>query len=378
MIKRVIEKEIISKLYQGKVILVFGPRQVGKTTLVRKIVNDTKLPYLWMSGDEPDTREQFKNITSIQFKNLVGDSNLIVIDEAQRIENIGLTLKLAIDNFPEKQIIATGSSSFELANKINEPLTGRKFEFFLYPFSYEEMCNSIGSIDEKRMLEHRLLFGSYPEVINKLGQEKETLNLLSDSYLYKDLLAFEGIKKSSVLQKILIALALQIGNEVSYNELSQIVGADKNTVEKYIDLLEQVFIVFKLHSLSRNVRNELKKSKKIYFYDNGIRNAIISNFQPLDIRGDKGALWENYLISERIKLVKYHNMYGNKYFWRTSQQQEIDYLEEREGRFEAFEFKWSSNTKINLSKTFINAYPNSITQVVNCDNYAAFLKAIEF
>jgi uncharacterized protein len=373
MIKRIIENEIVSKLHQGKVILIFGPRQVGKTTLVRKIVNESNFPYLWMSGDEPDIREQFKNITSVQFKNIVGDANLIVIDEAQRIENIGLTLKLAVDNFPEKQIIATGSSAFELANKINEPLTGRKFEFHLYPFSYEEMVNSIGAIDEKRMLEHRLLYGSYPEVINKLGHEKATLNLLTDSYLYKDLLAFEGIKKSSLLQKILIALALQIGNEVSYNELSQIVGADKNTVEKYIDLLEQVFVIFKLHSLSRNIRNELKKSKKIYFYDNGIRNAIISNFQPLEIRNDKGALWENYLISERIKLVKYHNLYGNKYFWRTSQQQEIDYLEERDGRLEAFEFKWNSNTKVNFPKTFNNAYPNSLTQGINNDNYPSFL-----
>lgn len=373
MIQRAIESQIKSKLFRGKVILIFGPRQVGKTTLVKKIVAEAGIPVRWLSGDEPDMRLALSNTTSTQFRNLVGQAKLVVIDEAQRIENIGLTLKLATDNFPEIQVIATGSSAFELANKINEPLTGRKFEFFLYPFSFAELSHNQGVLEEKRMLENRLIFGAYPEVINQQGNEREVLNLLTDSYLYKDLFAYEGIKKSSLLSKILSALALQMGSEVSYHELSQLVGADKNTVEKYIDLLEQAFVVFRLHAFSRNIRNELKKSKKVYFYDNGIRNAIIGNFQGISGRTDVGALWENYLMSERYKVIKYQQLYGGRYFWRTTQQQEIDYLEERDGRMEAFEFKWNANVKVNFPKTFTEAYPESNTKLIHPHNYEEFL-----
>jgi len=373
MIKRIIEDQIKSKLFKGKAILVFGSRQVGKTTLIKKITNEVNLPMLWLSGDEPDVRLALSNNFYTKFRNLIGQAKLIVIDEAQRIENIGLTLKLATDNFPEIQVIATGSSAFELANKINEPLTGRKFEFFLYPFSFEELSQNQGLIEEKRMFEHRLIFGSYPEIINQHGNEKELLNLLTDSYLYKDLLVYEGIKRSSLLIKILRALALQMGSEVSYNELSQLVGADKNTVEKYIDLLEQAFVVFRLHAFSRNVRNELKKSKKIYFYDNGVRNAIIGNFQSIASRTDVGALWENYLMAERVKVRKYKQLYGGQFFWRTTQQQEIDYLEERDAQIEVFEFKLSIKEKVHFPKTFLEAYPLAKISTVNPTNYDKFL-----
>lgn len=376
MIERSIENQLKARLFKGKAILVFGSRQVGKTTLLRKIIQEQNLPTLWMSGDEPDIRLALTNITSTQLRGLVGQAKIVVIDEAQRIENIGLTIKLATDNFSDIQIIATGSSAFELANKINEPLTGRKFEYFLFPFSFDELSKKHGIIEEKRMLERRLIFGSYPEVVNQVGNEKEILNLLTNSYLYKDLLEYEGIKKSSLLSKILRALALQLGSEVSYNELSQIVGADKNTVEKYIDLLEQAFVLFRLNAFSRNVRNELKKSKKIYFYDNGIRNAIIGNFQLLANRTDVGALWENYLMAERMKVRKYSQVYGETYFWRTTQQQEIDYLEEKDGKIDAFEYKWSSKEKVHFPKTFSEAYPDSSLKLVNPSNYEEFLSSI--
>lgn len=373
MINRAIETKVKARLFKGKAILIFGPRQVGKTTLVKKIAAEVGLPVSWLSGDEPDVRLALGNTTSTQFKNLIGQAKIVVIDEAQRIENIGLTLKLAVDNFPEVQIIATGSSAFELANKLNEPLTGRKYEFYLYPLSFGELVQHQGLLIEKRLLESRLVYGTYPEIINQVGNEKEVLTLLTDSYLYKDLFLYEGIKKSSLLSKILTALALQLGSEVSYNEIGQLVGADKNTVEKYIDLLEQAFVIFRLNAFSRNVRNELKKSRKIYFYDNGVRNAIINNFKSIGLRTDAGALWENYLIVERLKMLKYAQMYGSRFFWRTTQQQEIDYLEERDGSIEAFEFKWNPQTKVKFPKTFTDAYPESSLKLVHPQNYEEFL-----
>lgn len=373
MLNRSIEIQITEKLFKGKAILIFGPRQVGKTTLTRKIVTAQNQPFLWLSGDEADVREALSNTTSTQLKALFGNHKIVVIDEAQRIENIGLTIKLVTDQLTDIQLIATGSSAFELANKINEPLTGRKFEFALFPFSYAELRESFGYLEETRLLETRLIYGSYPEIINNQSNEKEYLNLLMESYLFKDILSYEGIKKSSVLQKLLSALALQLGSEVSYHELGQLVGIDKNTVEKYIDLLEQVYIIFRLKGFNRNLRNELKKSKKIYFYDTGIRNALIGNFLSLDKRTDTGALWENYLISERKKLLKYQNMYGHSYFWRTTQQQEIDYLEERDGMIEAYEFKWNPKTKVKFPTKFMETYTVQTSQIITPKNYQDFL-----
>lgn len=373
MINRELKKNILNDLYKHKVILILGARQVGKTTLVRSIVDSLDIPFLWLSGDEPDIRQNLSNISSTALKSLYGLYKLIVIDEAQRIENIGLTLKLSIDNFPDVQVIATGSSALELANKINEPLTGRNYTFHLHALSFNELKDHFGVLEEKRLLENRLIFGSYPEIITNQDEKQKLLISIADSFLYKDLFAYENIKKSSLFYKLVSALALQLGSEISYNELAGLIGASKDTVEKYIDLLEQAYVVFRLPAYSHNVRNELKKSKKIYFYDNGIRNAVINNFLPLSSRNDTGALWENYLISERIKYLKNNAIYRKSYFWRTTQQQEIDYIEEGDGKLWAYEFKWNENKKYNFPKTFIKNYDTESQTLLNRTNYSDFL-----
>ena len=373
LINRSILTSLEKHLFKKKVLILTGPRQVGKTTLVKTLVDKQKLPYLWLNGDEPNIPILFSGINSREIKQLAGKNKIIVIDEAQRIKDIGLKLKLAIDNFPDLQIIATGSSSFELANEMNEPLTGRKFEYTLYPFSFGELKDFHGTLEENMQLKNRLVYGAYPEVINHPEESKETLNWLSDSYLYKDLFQMESIKKPELLVKLLQSLAWQIGSEVSYNEIATTIGSDPKTVEKYIGLLEKTFVVFRLHALSRNLRNEIKKSRKIYFYDNGIRNAIINNFNPIDIRQDVGALWENYLISERLKFSEYNRIYSNKFFWRTKQQQEIDYIEERDGKMWAYEFKYSPNKNPRLSKTFQAAYPQNEFEAIHPKNYVGFL-----
>lgn len=310
--------------------------------------------------------------TSTQLKAIIGTRKLLVIDEAQRIKDIGIVLKIIFDNLPGVKVIASGSSSFELANKINEPLTGRKWEFQLYPFSFEELSLQNGVMEEKRLLEHRMIYGLYPSVVNNLGEEKEILKELASSYLYKDILTWEAIQKPEKLERLIQALALQIGHEVSYNELGQMCGLDNETTEKYIDLLEKSFIVFRLKSFSRNLRNELKKKRKIYFYDNGIRNSVINNFNQLPLRTDTGQLWENFLISERVKYLSYHRLWANQYFWRTHAQQEIDYLEEREGKIFAYEIKWTGK-KISFPKAFLEAYPDNETQVISRVNFEEFI-----
>ena len=373
MINRVIEKAIIDTFDKRKIIILSGARQVGKTTIARKIADKSNMKTLWLNGDEPDVRKMLTDVTSVQLKALVGNYKLVVIDEAQRITNIGITLKLMIDNLKDVQIFATGSSSFDLANLINEPLTGRKYDYFLFPLSFNELVNHTSLLDEKRNLENRLIYGAYPDVINNPGEEREILNTLSDSYLYKDLFAFEQLKKPAILEKLLQALALQMGNQVSYNELGQLIGADNQTIERYIGLLEKSYVIFRIGTLSRNLRNELKKTRKIYFYDNGIRNAIINDFSKLDLRVDVGALWENYLISERMKINHYSKRWVNTFFWRTRAQQEIDYIEERDGRLFAYEFKWNPKKKVRIPSTFTKAYPQAETEILSKDNYTDFL-----
>lgn len=373
MLQRTIEAQLQEKLFKGKVITLIGARQTGKTSLLRKLLSNNPIDSVWLNADEFDIKERFKNPTSTSLKTLIGNKKLVIIDEAQNIDEIGLALKLIIDTFPEIQIIATGSSAFELRNKTNEPLTGRKFEFQLYPFSYAELASHTSELVEKRMLKHRLVFGSYPEVVNNLGNEIEVLKLLSDSYLYRDLLMLDAIKKPEKLIKLLQALAYQVGNEVSYNEIGNLIGLDSKTVESYVQLLEKSYVVFRLHSFSRNLRNELKASKKIYFYDNGIRNALISSFQILEGRQDVGALWENYLVSERLKRNQYAKFYGNTYFWRTKDKQEIDYLEEKDSKLSAFEFKWQNKKKHHITKTFTNAYPESEISIIHSENYERFV-----
>lgn len=373
MVKRLIQDKIIEDLNKGKVIVIYGARQVGKTTLVKSITSQFEGKTLFLNGDEASVRDMFADFSSARFRLIAGNNKIIVLDEAQRIPDAGLAIKIIHDNFPEIRLIVTGSSSIELSDRIKEPLTGRKFEYNLHPFSFEELVNYNGFLNEKNLLENRLIYGSYPEVALSTGDKSRLLKALSSDYLYKDLLILEDIRKPALLEKILKALALQLGNEVSMNELASLTGSDKATIEKYLDLLEKSYIIFRLNGLNRNARNEIKKGKKIYFHDNGIRNAIIGNFLPPDSRNDIGSLWENYLMSERNKYLALRMKDVKPYFWRTTQQQEIDYIEETIEGFSAWEFKWNPLRKIYPSKTFLKAYPGSSFGVISPGNMEELL-----
>lgn len=374
MILRLQESNIREWLNKGKAIIVTGPRQVGKTTLVREITQSLGLTTLWLTGDDPETRSLLDNISLARLKAVVGTNEVLVVDEAQRFTNTGLMLKLVTDHLPQVQLFVTGSSSLDLAAQTKESLTGRKFEYPLYPLSFVEMTKHHGYLAERSLLEHRLIYGYYPEVVqNEPPIAEKILADLADGLMYKDLLALDQIKKPTLLVKLLQALALQLGSEVIYNEVAQLIGADPLTVEKYTDLLEQSFVVFRLPSLSRNARNEIKKGRKIYFFDNGIRNAILKNFSPLALRTDTGALWENFLLAERRKRNAYNNHHCNAYFWRTISQQEIDYIEDAGGKLQAFEFKWQAGKNARFPKSFTDAYPGSETTLVNRENFDAFV-----
>jgi len=361
-------------MFKGKIIVIYGARQVGKTTLVKQIQSQYPDISIYLNCDEPDIREIFTNTTSTEMKTFIGDKKLLFLDEAQRVRNIGLALKLIGDNFPQIQIIATGSSSFDLSNQIAEPLTGRKYEFYLYPFSLEELGQIYSWLEVQRILEKRILMGMYPEVVQKDQNEaKNLLRSIVQSYLYKDVLQYQNIRNPEVLEKLVQALALQIGNEVSYNELANIVGIDKKTVANYIQILEKAFVIFRLRPFSRNLRKELTKLRKIYFFDTGVRNALINNFNLFRLRQDVGALWENFLISERMKFNSNQARDVNIYFWRTHQQQEIDYLEETEGKLRGFEFKWRGG-RFRPPKAFLDTYSGSAIKLVTKENVKEFLE----
>lgn len=372
-INREIQSNLNKRLSDGKAVIVFGPRQVGKSTLLKNLNNQFEAPVLWWNGDDADVREMLSNSSSTRLKTLIGKAKTVVIDEAQRIENIGICIKIIVDNFPDVKVFATGSSAFELSNRIKEPLTGRKWEYFLFPFSFSEMVSHSNFLEEKRMVSQRLIYGYYPEIVQNPTDAEERLKMIADSYLFKDVFALGNLRKPDQIQKLLQALAYQVGNEVSYNELGMLSGLDNETVEKYITLLEQTFIIFRVGSFSRNLRNELKKSKKIYFVDNGIRNSLIGNFLPLESRTDVGALWENFLMAERLKKNALSGHYNIGYFWRTHAQQEIDYIEDVNGNLSAWEFKWNPKAKVKIPSTFVNAYPNAEIKVVHSDNLEEFL-----
>lgn len=372
MIKRILSNEIDQRLFKGKAIIIMGPRQVGKTSLLNAMFKGEE-GVLWLEGDNIEVQSIFDNFTFAMANSIIGTNKIVIIDEAQNILNIGLKLKIITDQFKGIQLIATGSSSFDLANKINEPLTGRKWEYTLYPLSFAEMVQHHGFWEEKKQLEQRLIFGYYPDVVMQNQDAITILKNLSTSYLYKDILRWENIKKSDKIVKLLQALAFQIGSQVSYTELGNLCGLDNKTVEKYISLLEQAFVVFRLSSFSRNLRNELKFSKKIYFYDNGIRNAVIANYNQADLRSDMGALWENFLISERIKKLQYTNAYANQWFWRTQAQKEIDYIEEYDGQIYAYEFKWNALKTNKIPNDFAKAYPNAKYEVITPENFQEFI-----
>lgn len=371
MIQRDISQLIKNDFGSGYVIVVMGARQVGKTTLLDSIT-EKETEVLKLNCDDFDDRISLENKTSTELRHLIEGYRIVIIDEAQRVKNIGLTLKLIADLKLNTQVLVTGSASFSLANEINEPATGRLIEYQLFPLSLHELMQYTSQREEYRLLKERLVYGMYPRVVTHPADARRTLTNLANNYLYRDLLEYRGVKKPDVLQKLVQALALQLGSEVSYNELSRLVGIDKETVESYIDLLEKCFVVFRLRAYSRNLRTEIKRGRKIYFYDNGIRNALIANFAPLEQRNDAGALWENMMVSERMKRNAYRQSYAQMYFWRTMQQQEIDLVEEMDGRLSAYEFKWGK-AKSRMPKSFSDNYPGSDFKVISPDDYVDFV-----
>ncbi|MEP7196032.1 MAG: ATP-binding protein [Saprospiraceae bacterium] len=373
MISRILSDSIEQNLALGRVVVIYGARQVGKTTLIKKLAHDLNINTVWWNGDAPDLRLNLPKANSTVLLTMIGEAELLIIDEAQRIENIGLILKQIIDSRPSLKIIATGSSSFDLANKINEPLTGRKWEFMMFALSTEELIQHSSQYEEQSLLHHRLIYGLYPEVVTKPGNEERILSELANDYLYKDILTWERISKPDRLERLVQAIAFQIGNQVSYHELGQISGLDFHTVERYINILEKAFVIFRLSPFSRNLRNEIKKSRKIYFYDNGIRNAVINQFQTATLRNDIGQLWENFLVSERMKKQSYAQIKYNKYFWRTQSGQEIDYIEERNAEILAFEFKWNPDKQVKFPSRFINTYQPKNSVTINPSNYMNFI-----
>lgn len=372
MINRFLQPQLESLLGSHKAIILMGARQVGKSTLLQLLLGQRQ-DVLLLNGDNNDVQALFTGISAERIHSLMGTKRVLVIDEAQRIPNIGIQLKIIIDQLPDVQVIATGSSSFELASKVNEPLTGRKREFKLFPLTFNEMVAHSSLIEELRLIPHRLVYGYYPEVVANPGQEAYILKELTDSYLYRDILTLDKVAKSDKLVLLLKALAMQIGSQVSYNELGGLVGIDAKTIERYITILEQSYIIFRLGSFSRNLRNELKFSKKIYFWDMGIRNAVIGNFSLAETRSDIGAIWENFAIAERMKQINYRHPFAQSYFWRTKQQTEIDYIEEQDGSLRAFEFKWNERKSPRCPLAFSNTYPDASFTVVTPSNIDDFL-----
>jgi len=373
LIERKVSKEINDSLFKGKAVLIYGARQTGKTTLVNELLSRRTERIHRLNGDDPADRALVSDFSTAKLRSLTQGCDILFIDEAQKFDDIGNMIKLFTDVIKSVQVIATGSSSFELLGNTSESLTGRKFEFQIFPLSFSELTAHHGLLTEKRELEQRLIFGSYPEVITSPDRRRDTVASLTGSYLFKDVLMVDRIRNSALVEDITKALALQLGSEVSTTELSRLVGADRGTVERYIRILEDAFIIFRLRGFSRNVRTEIRKGRKYYFWDNGIRNAVIGNYNPLSVREDRGALWENYIVSERLKLIRTRRDDVFTYFWRTTQQQEIDLVEERQGRFTVVEMKYNPNQRAVISKTFTESYNVSETLVVHRDNYEQFL-----
>jgi predicted AAA+ superfamily ATPase len=378
MIPRAIENKLVTQIDHKKAILIFGPRQVGKTTLVKDLMKKVQSVFVYFNGDEITTRNLWREDQVPALIQSFGDNKMIVLDEAQMVEGVGGICKQIIDAELGIQLILTGSSALNIANLTQEPLTGRKWEYFLYPISCAEMIEFSGTPELLRGLSQYLIYGCYPEVVTHLSNAKQILSNLASSYLYKDVLALTGVKKPLLLEKILKALAWQVGSEVSLNEIAQIVSADVKTVDSYIHLLEQVYVVYRLGAHSGNLRNEINRKKKIYFYDNGIRNALIGNYSLLDDRNDTGALWENYLITERKKLLAYNGFYGHTYFWRSKAQAEVDYLEEIDGKLYAYEFKWNPAAKSKFPQSFMEAYKPAATEIIHRDNFWQWLKSYPY
>lgn len=373
-IERTLEKEMEAFLFRGKALIVYGPRQAGKTTAVTHLLAGRRDDVAEVNGDDADGRELLADCPLERLKAILGGRKILFVDEAQRIPGIGLTLKRAVDRLPGIQAIVSGSSSFELAGRTEEPLTGRKFEWTLLPFSFRELSDARSVPAEREALESRLVFGSYPEIVTEENARERRLSSLAESYLFRDLLTLQKIRRPELLDKILRAISHQCGSEVSYREIAALVGTDGKTVERYVELLEKSFVLFAVPSYSRNLRNELKRSRKVYFYDNGIRNAVIGDYRPLAARDDVGRLWENYLMSERLKWRAFRAPLARAYFWRTRQGQEVDLVEESAGGLAAFEFKWGGRGRARGAAAFRKAYPGASFDVVSRENYDAFLR----
>lgn len=374
MIQRTLETLLLSRFSAKKALIILGARQIGKTTLVKSIATHVKeRSVLYINCDDPGTRTLLTDADMAELRRIIGTASIVVIDEAQRIRNVGIILKLITDNIPDVQLIVTGSSSLDLASEINEPLTGRKLEYQMYPVSWSELVDYQGYLLSVQTLEQRMIYGMYPEIITRPNDVTLLLRNLAGSYLYKDLFSLQGIRKPDLLEKLVTALAWQIGNEVSYSELANKLQVSKETISTYIDLLEKAFVVFRLPPFSRNLRNEISTSRKIYFYDTGIRNAVIDNFEPLSRRNDVGVLWENFMIVERRKTNAYAERFRHAYFWRSHAQQEIDYVEEWGGKLFAYEFKWKTESKVKFPTSFITHYDVERTMVVTPGNMMDFL-----
>ncbi|MFU8813653.1 MAG: ATP-binding protein [Balneolaceae bacterium] len=360
MIKRQLQEKVQKRIFGGKAIVLTGARQVGKTTLVKRILEIRETEIQFFDGDDPTVRRLLDDPNTEQIRQLIGEAEIVFIDEAQRLKNIGLTAKIITDQFKDKQLILSGSSAFDLNSNIQEPLTGRKWSFNLFPVSWKEWQDHVGYLKSEQDLENRLIFGFYPDVLNHSIRPDEVLDELVESYLYKDILNYAGIRKPDAIQKLVQAISYQAGQEVVYKEVGDLIGLDPKTVSHYLDILEKGFVIFRLPSFSKNLRNEIKKSQKIYFYDNGVRNAVIHDYEPFVTRTDKGALWENFLISERLKQLRYARRNTRMYFWRTKQQQEVDYVEVSGKEISGYEFKWNPKRDVRFPKTFTKNYSQNI------------------
>ena len=370
-INRLLKEKLVYWLNKRKVLVLTGARQVGKTTLLKNLFKDEEI--LWLNGDDPAVRTRLDTITISGIKDLIGDYKIVVIDEVQRILNPGILLKMMIDNFPEVQFVATGSSALEISDKVFEPLTGRHILFHLYPFAQAEIYPTKSAFELEQQLPFHLRYGSYPDVVVNPTDAEVLLKNLAGQYLYKDVLVWKDIRKPELLDKLLKLLAYQVSAEVSINELANALKVKSETIENYIDLLEKSFVVFRLKSYSTNERKEVTKMNKIYFWDNGIRNAIIDDFRPLELRNDIGALWENFLVAERMKMKAWKEISTKSYFWRNKQQREVDYIEEQYGELTAYEMKWNTQKNHKVTLAFTNAYPSAKTEIITPLNFKGFV-----
>lgn len=375
-IQRLLLSKLDKRVQPGEVAVVYGPRRVGKTTLVTQYLHSYQGKSLLLNADELASREALASQDARKLSEIVNGVDVLVIDEAQRVPEIGLNLKILVDTHPHLSIIATGSASFELANKISEPLTGRKSTLTLFPISFEEIVTELGAFEAKKQLERWIVWGGYPNSVTLESPDarQRFLNELVGSYLYKDILELHDVKRADKIVDLLRLIAFQIGKEVSLAELATNLALNRETVERYLDLLEKVFVIFKVRGFSRNLRKEIVKNHRYYFYDNGVRNCLIQNFNTLNLRDDVGLLWENYMVAERMKANHYHNHLVNSYFWRTYDQKEIDLVEEAGGKLYGYEFKWKQ-VKLNTStvKEFTTAYPNALVQLIHTQNFDTFL-----